>query len=146
MQMHPYEVLGFRVTLRAYHSTSVRQLISFVSVSPRQESGREMQQSSGFLEVQGAWELIGSAEMKRNFDRQYASTHTDITKVMKCRSQIFYAKGLRSSMTMMGRRRRLVVQEGGRCGDFYEFTNFDIDSGFKTTQCSGCSLYCTIVS
>lgn len=101
--------------------------------------------SSKFLEVQGAWELIGSVEKKSNYDKKIAFTHTDITRSDE------------SYLSDFSKERVIVVDECDgtetegwayrkecRCGDFYEFMESDIDLGFNTTQCSGCSLYVTI--
>lgn len=145
----PYEVLGLPGDPKGISFDECKAAYQKLCLKyhPDKNRGEKSSESSGkFLEVQGAWELIGSAEMKSNFDRQYASTHTDITRS----DEVSLSEFLRERATIVddydgAEKEGWLYKKECRCGDFYEFTNFDIDSGFNTTQCSGCSLYCTIL-
>ena len=148
----PYEVLGLLENPRdpktiSYEECKASYQKLCLKYHPDKNRGNdERNSSSKFLEVQGAWELIGSPEKKRNFDQQYASTHADITRSDEVSLSEFSCENATIVDESDGTEKEgLLYRKECRCGDFYEFTDLDINSGFNTTQCSGCSLYCTVV-
>ena len=108
-------------------------------------SSSVIESNKKFLEVQGAWELIGSLEKKRNYDKRHVSIHNDITRSEEIPLSDF-TKELAILIDECDETEKecWMYRKECRCGDFYEFTDSDISSGFNTTQCAGCSLYCTV--
>jgi curved DNA-binding protein CbpA len=112
----------------------------------KNKGGQSESSSNKFLEVQAAWDLIGSVEKKEMYDKGYAANHANVTRSDEVPLSAFLKERVMIYDEADGTEKEgWLYKKECRCGDVYEITEFDLTSGFNTTQCLGCSLYCTVV-
>lgn len=153
--MDPYETLGLDLSARDPSDVSMDEIRAAYQTlarkyHPDKRGGGDNQNradvNNAFIAIQEAWEMIGTEEERKKFDKSTLRSHKNIV-----RSEEVNLSDFTKSMTMVfdesdaTEKEMWVYEKTCRCGDTYEFTETDLHSGFNTTQCHGCSLYVTIV-
>ena len=87
-----------------------------------------------FLRIQQAWEVLGDASRRAEYDKRRARAAQTATSI------IAEAVPL-GEFELQGQNPERWYSKTCRCGEDYEISVEDYQQGCTTVQCNGCSLY-----
>ena len=153
--MDPYETLGLDLSTRDPSDVSMDEIKAAYQALARKhhpdrrgggDKAEGVDSNSVFIAVQEAWEMIGTTEERRKYDKSVLGSHKNVTRSEEVSlTEFIKSRALVVDESDGTEREMWVYEKACRCGDTYEFTEIELASGFNTSQCHGCSLYATIV-
>jgi diphthamide biosynthesis protein 4 len=92
------------------------------------QGGGNTENNDKFLELQRAWDLLSDADRRSAYDneRNAASTFGSASEAVPLSEFEEVEAG--------------VYQKACRCGEIFEITREEMDEGYNTVECNGCSL------
>lgn len=102
-----------------------------------------------FLRIQAAWEALGTPEKRKEYETSHimaarAPYAPHAEKVLLSEMERILMDGIEAHKGAEADPLCLYSRRC-RCGDTYEISSDDVNQGFNTVQCSGCSLYITVI-
>lgn len=143
-----YELLGVTSSSTHEQIKKAYQLKLFVYHPDKQRDKNISPQM--FQRIQDAWEVLSNPESRKAYDqenrwkKQIASTHSS-TDIVLLSEFCVTREGSKCTTPENCNTEDLLYSRQCRCGDAFEISQEDLEAGFNTIQCNGCSLYVTVI-
>jgi len=99
------------------------------------DKSRDASSAERFIAIQEAWKNLDSEEHREAYDQLLAARSAPVVNSERVPLSDFERREDDTN----------VRSKACRCGEYYEITDEDLQAGFNTVQCNGCSLYVTVL-